>query len=96
MRLPVLLAVCCCLLGFSAGAQIHEFGVWAGGSNYFGDLNTQTSFKFVRPGAGAFYRYNIKYRGGWKTSINWGQVEFDDAKTNIAWNRQRNLSFKSD
>ena len=96
MRLPVLLAVCCCLLGFSASAQIHEFGVWAGGTNYFGDLNTQTSFKFVRPGAGAFYRYNIKYRGGWKTSINWGQVEFDDAKTNIAWNRQRNLSFKSD
>lgn len=77
-------------------AQIHEFGVWGGITNYFGDLNTQTSFKFTRPGAGAFYRYNIKYRGAWKSSINWGIAEFDDAKTNIDWNRQRNLSFKTD
>lgn len=79
----------------SAKAQVHEFGAWGGVSNYFGDLNTQTSFKFVRPSAGAFYRYNIRYRGAWKTSINWGNVEFDDAKTNMAWNKQRNLSFRS-
>ena len=76
-------------------AQIHEFGVWGGMTNYFGDLNTKTSFKFARPGAGAFYRYNIKYRGAWKTSVNWGIATFDDSKTNIAFNRQRNLSFKT-
>jgi hypothetical protein len=96
MRLSLLLSIVYCLSSTQAMGQIHEFGVWGGMSNYFGDLNTQTSFKFTRPAAGAFYRYNIKYRGAWHTSINWGQVEFDDAKTNIAWNKQRNLSFKSD
>ncbi|MBK7147656.1 MAG: hypothetical protein IPH78_02275 [Bacteroidetes bacterium] len=78
-----------------ASEQTHEIGVWGGITNYFGDLNTKTSFKFVRPGAGVFYRYNIKYRGAWRTSVNWGTAEFDDAQTNIAWNRQRNLSFRS-
>ena len=78
-----------------ASEQTHEIGVWGGITNYFGDLNTKTSFKFVRPGAGVFYRYNIKYRGAWRTSVNWGTAEFDDAKTNMAWNRQRNLSFRS-
>lgn len=90
------LSIVCCLLSVVCSAQIHEFGVWGGMTNYFGDLNTKTSFKFARPGAGAFYRYNIKYRGAWKTSFNWGTAEFDDAKTNIAWNKQRNLSFKTD
>ena len=78
-----------------ASEQTHEIGVWGGITNYFGDLNTKTSFKFVRPGAGVFYRYNIKYRGAWRTSVNWGTAEFDDAKTNMAWNWQRNLSFRS-
>ena len=96
IRLFGLLAVSCCLLSVSSFAQIHEFGVWGGITNYFGDLNTKTSFKFVRPGAGVFYRYNIKYRGAWKTSFNYGIAQFDDAKTNTAWNKQRNLSFKTD
>lgn len=83
-------------LCLSAIAQEHEFGVWGGITNYFGDLNTKTSFKFVRPGGGVFYRYNIKQRGAWRTSLNYGIAEFKDAGTNIAWNKQRNLSFKTD
>jgi hypothetical protein len=75
--------------------QNHEIGVWGGITNYFGDLNTKTSFKFVRPGAGVFYRYNIKYRGAWRTSLNWGIAEFKDSETNTAWNLQRNLSFRT-
>ena len=93
----------CCLLIAVVGvitshkcfAQEHEFGVWGGITNYFGDLNTKTSFKFVRPGAGAFYRYNIKYRGAWRTSVNWGWAEFADSKTKTDWNLQRNLSFQT-
>jgi hypothetical protein len=47
------------------------------------------------PAAGVFYRYNIRYRGAWRSSVNWGTITFDDAKTNMAWNKQRNLSFRS-
>jgi hypothetical protein len=79
----------------TAQAQIHEFGLFGGITNYFGDLNTKASFKFARPAAGAFYRYNIKYRGAWRTSVNWGMAEFKDAANKDAWNQQRNLSFKT-
>lgn len=75
--------------------QTHEVGVWGGITNYFGDLNQKASFKCVGPGAGIFYRYNIKYRGAWRTSFNWGIAQFDDAVTNTEWNRQRNLSFRT-
>lgn len=79
-----------------ASGQIHEFGVWGGMTNYFGDLNTKSSFKFARPGAGVFYRYNIKYRGAWRTMFSWGTAEFKDEVNSDAWNQKRNLSFKTD
>lgn len=95
MRNRAVFIVTLLLLWSGAFAQIHEFGLWGGISNYFGDLNTKTSFKFTRPGTGAYYRYNIRYRGAWRASVNWGMVEFDDAATKTTWNLQRNLSFRS-
>lgn len=76
-------------------AQIHEFGISGGVADYFGSLNEVASFKQVRQSAGAFYRYNIKYRGAWRTSFNYGEVQFDDASVKDSWNQQRNLSFRS-
>lgn len=78
--------------GFS---QQHEFGVFGGVTNYFGDLNTKASFKYVRQGAGVFYRYSLKYRWAWRTSITYGEAEFYDRANSDAWNQQRNLSFRS-
>ncbi|MBL0308966.1 MAG: hypothetical protein IPP77_04595 [Bacteroidetes bacterium] len=79
-----------------AFAQIHEFGVWGGITNYFGDLNTRASMKMVRPGAGVFYRYNINNRTAWRTTFSYGIAEFSDAVVNVPRNQQRNLSFKTD
>src|ERR1039457_5142857 len=81
--------------GASAFGQIHEYGVFSGITNVFGCLNNVASFKQVRPGAGAFYRYNIKYRGAWRTSFNWGLAQFDDNSVKEAWNQQRNLSYRT-
>lgn len=75
--------------------QEHEVGGWLGTTNYFGDLNTNVSFKYTRPGAGIFYRYNIQYRWAWRTSVNYGIAEFSDRVNNDPWNQQRNLSFRS-
>ena len=82
-------------MGHALCAQIHEFGVLGGIANEFGSLNNVASFKQVRPAAGAFYRYNIKYRGAWRNSFTWGQTQFDDASVKDAWNQQRNLSFRT-
>lgn len=84
------------LLSFSsAQAQVHEFGMWGGIANYFGDLNTQGSFVGARPGAGVFYRMNWGSRFAWRSSLNYGWLEFADNMTNIPQHRQRNLSFQT-
>lgn len=82
-------------LWLNVGAQINEFGVMAGIGNYFGDLNTKTSFVHARPAAGVFYRYNIGTRAAWRTSLNYAWLEFYDSSTKIPRNLQRNLSFQS-
>lgn len=82
-------------IGHTLCAQIHEFGILGGVADEFGSLNNVASFKQVRPAAGAFYRYNIKYRGAWRNSFTWGQTQFNDSDVKDAWNQQRNLSFRT-
>jgi len=80
---------------FAAFSQEHEFGLWSGISNYFGSLNYRASFKYVRPGGGFFYRYNYKYRCAFRTSINYGMIEYFDHSNSDAYAQQRNLSVRS-
>ncbi len=89
------IAFICLLWGLNSFAQIHEFGISGGVTNYFGDLNTKASFKYVGPEAGVFYRYNIKYRGAWRNSFSWGVAQFNDEASKDAWNQQRDLSFRT-
>lgn len=76
-------------------AQNFEVGAWAGGANYFGDLNSNSSFAMLRPAGGIFLRNNFDTRWVLKTSISFGQIAFDDKKSANAFNRQRNLHFRS-
>jgi hypothetical protein len=76
-------------------AQNFEIGAWVGGANYFGDLNSNSSFTMVRPAGGFFLRNNFNTRWVLKSSISFGQVAFDDKKSPNAFNRQRNLHFRS-
>lgn len=83
------------LVAADAYSQFHEFGIGGGITNYFGSLNTEASFKYLRPSVGAFYRRNLKYRGAWRTSLNWGEAAFNDDAIKDAWNQQRNISFRT-
>jgi hypothetical protein len=87
--------VCLLLLAGNAEAQFHEIGVWGGLANYMGDLNPNFGFKHPGPAGGAFYRYNINKRFAAKGQISYGQVAGDDATSSSAFQRQRNLSFRS-
>lgn len=81
---------------FSQRVKIeNEFGFWLGGTNYFGDLNNNTSFAGIGPGAGLFLRNNIGYRFALKHFINAGIVQFADRWSTNEFNIQRNLSFRS-
>lgn len=73
-----------------------EYGVNLGVSQYFGDLNDEYGFKFIRPAVGAFARYHLNPFIALKGSLDYTRVGYKDAFSSNAYNRQRNLSFQSD
>ncbi|MEM7102118.1 MAG: DUF6089 family protein [Bacteroidota bacterium] len=86
------------LLSFSTlslQAQDFEVGGWLGTSVYFGDLNTNFSFK--RPGVagGIVGRYNFNPRVAVKASASYAHVSYDDALSPFVFQRTRNLDFSS-
>lgn len=76
-------------------AQMNEFGLSFGGSEYFGDLNTNTSFQFTNPAVGIFHRINFDSRISVKTQFNYTRLEASDSKSVDAYQKARNLSFYS-
>jgi len=91
------------LLGFvffTSNAQVYyrnsEFGISAGGANYFGDLNQQYGFDYFRQSAGIFYRYNFSPYIALRLSGTYAHIGYADRYANNFFQQQRNLSFKSD
>jgi hypothetical protein len=83
-------------LTFSAvNAQRWEFGGWVGIANYFGDLNTNTSFEYLGPSGGALMRYNWNKRWAYKIGLGAGKVGYEDVASRYPYQKARNLSFKS-
>jgi Domain of unknown function (DUF6089) len=82
--------------GISSGyAQRYDFGVWLGGADYFGDLNTYTNFQFVNPAGGVFSRVNFDDRISFRINLAAGHVWADDAYSHNYYERTRNLGFAS-
>jgi len=78
-------------------AQQWELGGWMGTAHYFGDLNTNTSFKDTRPALGAIVRRNLNYYFSIRSSLNFGYVAFDDklSPASYIYQKTRNLNFYS-
>lgn len=84
------------LSGFNLrGQEGFELGGFLGASHYFGDLNT--NFRLNQPGlAGmALGRYNFDDRLSIRFSGTYSRVAGNDAYSKNAWEKQRNLSFRS-
>lgn len=75
-----------------------DLGIFAGGSNYTGEL---TNFKFFEPrgthfAAGLLTRYNVNNRLTFKISATRGKISgYDKWYSDIEKNRLRNLHFES-
>ncbi len=83
-----------CFLAYNASAQHPEVGLSLGLSFYQGDLDADNfvkNFRYVRPGAGVFGRYNFSDYVSARVNFNFAQVTADDANED----RARNLNFKS-
>jgi hypothetical protein len=73
-----------------------ELGLFLGGSYYIGDLNPNGHFnQFTKPAGGLIYRYNFNHRYAARVNALFGHIEAYDAYSKSAYQRQRNLSFKS-
>jgi len=84
-----------CFTSKSSVAQFNEFGIWGGGSNYYGDINTSFSFKSVGPAAGIMYRRNLNQYIAVKGLLGYGQISGSDSQYSNVYQQTRDLSFTS-
>lgn len=72
-----------------------EIGLNGGVANYFGDLNTNYSFREVGPAGGLMARYNFNTRVALRINGNYARIGGDDANSTNNFERARNLNFFS-
>ncbi len=94
--LLLLLSAC----AFPAGAQTFfsgsEYGISLGGSQYFGDLNDNYGFHYVRPAGGIFVRQHLNPYISVRGSLTYAKLGYDDKSNTNPYQKQRNLSFRND
>lgn len=80
-------------------AQYSDVGMSLGMATYWGDLNapsfTTNMTKNSGIAIGAHYRYMFNHRFGLKASLAYGRIKGDDQYSDLEWQKQRNLDFKS-
>ena len=83
------------LFSVSAHSQIHEIGIFAGGSNYMGDIG---STDFVKPNnlaIGFLYKWNKSPRHSWRFSYMQATISGADSESESVAKNQRDLSFSN-
>ena len=80
----------------SAKAQIHEFGVFLGGSNYIGDIGATDYISPNNLAYGLLYKWNKSPRHTWRFSYIQSQISGDDAKSDNLVKQKRDLKFTND
>jgi hypothetical protein len=77
-------------------AQSREMGIMLGVMNYKGDLHEPMyDSKNNQPGIGLLYRRSYSNHWAFKTAISYGHIQADDAQSNDAFCKNRNLNFRS-
>ena len=80
---------------FSMNAQIHEIGVFAGGSNYIGDIGSTTFIAPSEPALGFIYKWNKNPRLAYRFSLIGAYYGGNDLDSNEPSRNQRGYQFKN-
>lgn len=76
--------------------QHHEFGLSAGVSSYYGDLQDKWFPNYgMKPMGGIMYKYFMNPRVGWRFGVSYTQIGAADSLSDIQAKRERNLRFSS-
>lgn len=76
-------------------AQIHELGVFAGASNFIGDVGATDYIAPETAAIGGIYKWNRSARHSYRISAIFTQLEGDDSASDDLRRQQRNLSFST-
>ncbi len=81
---------------FSQAQSHHEIGVFAGVSNYYGDLQDQWFPSYgYKPNAGIIYKFFVHPRVGFRFGCNYSRLTAADSLSDIPVNKIRNLRFET-
>lgn len=87
---------CIFILGFiKLNAQIHEVGIFLGGSNYIGDVGKTN---YVNPNEAAFgilYKWNKSPRHAWRISYTQSKITANDLESNVPGRNKRGYNFEN-
>ena len=90
LSLLVILPLC------SQAQRHHEAGIFAGVSNYRGDLQDEWFPDYgYKPNVGVFYKYFMNPRVGIRLGANYSKISPADSLSDIAVKKFRNLRFES-
>lgn len=80
---------------FSVNAQIHEVGVFVGGSNYIGDVGSTTYIAPNKLAMGILYKWNKNPRLAYRFSLNGAYYAAYDTDSEEPGRNQRGYHFRN-
>ncbi len=78
-----------------ANAQIHEIGVFAGGSNFIGDVGSTQYIAPKDPAIGILYKWNKNPRYSWRFSVTQSKIKGIDANSDLNSRQERDYTFQN-
>lgn len=76
-----------------SGQRSSDYGIFAGVSSYFGDINPTRHLYSPLPAGGIFYRYNLNPRQALRANLFIGGLSGDDLDFNNSFQQTRAASF---
>ena len=76
-------------------AQIHEIGVFAGGSNFIGDVGKTDYIAPNELALGMLYKWNKSPRHSWRFSYTQAKITANDADSDMPSRVQRGYNFEN-
>jgi hypothetical protein len=82
-------------IGISTQAQIHEIGVFVGGSNFIGDVGPTTYIAPNEPALGLLYKWNKSPRHAYRFSYTQSKISSNDLNSKETSRSQRGYHFEN-
>jgi len=76
-------------------AQTYEIGVFAGGSNFIGDVGATTYISPNQPAIGGIFKWNRSARHSFRFSLIYTELEGDDSKSKDPRRKERGYKFSN-